>query len=180
MYSTKYSVLQLTSLLISFGLKQVVLCPGSRNAPIIHTLSMHPDFIAHSVTDERSAAFFALGLIQQTQHPVAVCCTSGTALFNMAPAVAEASLQGLPLLVISADRPDAWIGQMDGQTVFQPNFFGQHCKKSVHLPSGATEEDHWHCNRLINEALSALINPVKRGIGCAAGAGPVHINVPLS
>ena len=103
--------------------------------------------------------------------PVAVCCTSGSALLNLHPAVAEAFYQQIPLAVISADRPGAWIGQMDGQTLPQPDVFGTLVKKSVNLPEIKDEEDEWYCNRLINEALLELNHH---------GQGPVHINVPIS
>lgn len=171
MYSNKKNVLQLVALLREYSIDHVVVSPGSRNAPIIQTLATNTDFHCFTVVDERSAAFFALGLIQKLQRPVAVCCTSGTALLNFGPAVAEAFYQQLPLLVISADRPAAWIGQMDGQTLPQPDIFNTLVKKSVQLPEPITEEDDWYCNRLINEALLELTHH---------GSGPVHINIPLS
>ena len=130
-----------------------------------------PDFTCYPVTDERSAGFFALGLALHGGSPAAVCCTSGTALLNLHPAVAEAFYQQVPLVVISADRPGAWIGQMDGQTLPQPGVFGQLVKKSVNLPEITSDEDEWYCNRLINEALLELNHH---------GKGPVHINVPIS
>lgn len=171
MYTNKKNILQLVSLLQSYGINHVVLSPGSRNAPIIHTVAKHPYFHCHTVVDERSAAFLAIGMIQKLQQPVAICCTSGTALLNYGSGVAEAYYQQLPLLVISADRPQAWINQMDGQTLPQPGIFGPLVKKSVQLPEVNTQEDEWYCNRLINEALTALT---------LHGRGPVHINVPLS
>lgn len=171
MYSNKKSILQLAALLERAGIDHIVLSPGSRNAPLIHTFAEHPFFRCYPVVDERSAAFYALGMIQQLQRPAAVCCTSGTALLNYASAVAEAFYQELPLLVISADRPPAWIGQMDGQTLPQPGVFGSLVKKSVQVPEIRTPEDAWHANRLINEALLALEHH---------GRGPVHINLPLS
>ncbi|WP_102408810.1 2-succinyl-5-enolpyruvyl-6-hydroxy-3-cyclohexene-1-carboxylic-acid synthase [Parabacteroides bouchesdurhonensis] len=171
MYSDKKNILQLTALLIEHGIRNVVLCPGSRNVPIVHTLANHSFFQCYSVTDERSAGFFALGLALQSGKPAAVCCTSGTALLNIHPAVAEAFYQQVPLVVISADRPAAWIGQMDGQTLPQPGVFNSLVKKSVNLPEIHTDEDEWYCNRLINEALLELNHH---------GKGPVHINIPIS
>lgn len=171
MYSDKKNILQLVALLRAHNVTKVVLCPGSRNAPIIHTLANHPSFTCYSVTDERSAGFFALGLALHGGQPAAVCCTSGTALLNLHPAVAEAFYQSVPLIVISADRPAAWIGQMDGQTLPQPGVFNTLVKKSVNLPEIHTDEDEWYCNRLINEALIELNHH---------GKGPVHINVPVS
>lgn len=171
MYSNKKNVLQLAALLKAHGVKKMVLCPGSRNAAIVHTLVNMEDFVCYPVTDERSAGFFAIGLSLQGGGPVAVCCTSGSALLNLHPAVAEAFYQQVPLIVISADRPAAWIGQMDGQTLPQPGVFGSLVKLSVNLPEVQTEEDEWFCNRLINEAILETTHH---------GKGPVHINVPVS
>lgn len=171
MYSDKKNVLQLVALLEAHQITKIVLCPGSRNVPIVHTLSTHPGFTCYSVVDERSAGFFAIGLALNDGRPAAVCCTSGTALLNLHPAVAEAFYQQVPLVIISADRPAAWIGQMDGQTLPQPNVFQSLVKKSVNLPEIHNEEDEWYCNRLINEALLATHHH---------GKGPVHINVPIS
>lgn len=171
MYSTKKNVLELAALMLAHGVTDVVVSPGSRNAPIIQTLAQHPDFRCYTVVDERSAAFFALGLIQKLQRPVAVCCTSGTALLNFSSAVAEAFYQQLPLLVISADRPLEWIGQMDGQTLPQSGAFRSLVKRSVQLPEPKNEQEEWFCNRLINEALLDLTRRAN---------GPVHINVPIS
>lgn len=171
MYTDKKNVLQLISLLEAHGVKKIVLCPGSRNIPLVHTLSTHPAFTCYPVTDERSAGFFAIGLALNGGTPTAVCCTSGTALLNLHPAVAEAFYQNVPVVVISADRPGAWIGQMDGQTLPQPGVFGTLVKKAVNLPEIHTEEDEWYCNRLINEALLETHHH---------GKGPVHINIPIS
>ena len=171
MYSEKKNILQLVALLKAHGISQMVLCPGSRNSPIVQTLVNHPFFSCYAVTDERSAGFFAIGLSLQSNQPVAVCCTSGTALLNLHPAVAEAFYQQIPLIVISADRPGAWIGQNDGQTIPQPDVFRSLVKKAVNLPEIQSEEDEWFCNRLINEALLETDHH---------GKGPVHINIPVS
>jgi 2-succinyl-5-enolpyruvyl-6-hydroxy-3-cyclohexene-1-carboxylate synthase len=119
------------------------------------------------VTDERSAGFYALGMSQALKQPVVVCVTSGTALLNLAPAVAEAYYQHTPLVVISADRPQQWIDQQEGQTLPQPDALGRFVKKAVSLPEPGDNESHWYCNRLINEAL--IIR-----------TAPVHINVPIT
>lgn len=171
MYSDKRNILQLAALLKAHGVKKVVLCPGSRNAPIVHTLSGIEEFTCYPVTDERSAGFFAIGLSLQGGGPVVICCTSGSALLNLHPAIAEAYYQQIPLIVVSADRPAAWIGQMDGQTIPQPDVFGKLVKLSVNLPEIKNDEDEWYCNRLINEAI------IETG---HHGKGPVHINIPLS
>jgi len=162
------SVTTLASLLLAHGITRFVLCPGSRNSPLTVLLSCQEGVECRSAVDERSAGFAALGWISQCMRPVAVCVTSGSALLNLHPAVAEAAYRRLPLLVISADRPSAWIGQQDGQTLPQPGVFGALCRMCANLPEH--ECDAWHCNRLANEALLAL------GRG---GGGPVHINVPL-
>lgn len=171
MYTDKKNILQLASLLRSHGIKHIVLCPGSRDIPLVQTLANVPAFRCYPITDERSAGFFAIGLSLQSDSPVAVVCTSGSALLNLHPAVAEAFYQRVPLVVISADRPGAWIGQMDGQTFPQPDVFRSLVKRSVNLPEVQTKEDEWFCNRLINEALLELNHH---------GKGPVHINVPVS
>lgn len=171
MYSDKRNILQLVALLKEHNVKKIVLCPGSRNAPVVHTLANHPFFTCYPVTDERSAAYFAIGLALHGGQPAAVCCTSGSALLNIHPAVAEAFYQQVPLVVLSADRPGAWIGQMDGQTLPQPGVFGPLVRKSVNLPEIRTDEDEWYCNRLVNEALLELNRH---------GKGPVHINIPIS
>ncbi|MDR1644878.1 MAG: 2-succinyl-5-enolpyruvyl-6-hydroxy-3-cyclohexene-1-carboxylic-acid synthase [Tannerellaceae bacterium] len=171
MYSNNKNVEQLVSLLKAHQVHHAVLSSGSRNSPIIHSLARDPSFTCHTVVDERSAGFYALGIAQCTGETVAVCCTSGTAALNYAPAVAEAYYQQLPLIVITADRPAAWIGQMAGQTLPQPGIFNSLVKKSVHLPQIASAEDEWHCNRLLNEAILAASRRPPR---------PVHINIPLS
>ncbi len=123
------------------------------------------------VTDERSAGFFALGLALASRQPVVVCVTSGSAVLNLAPAVAEAYYQHVPLVVVSADRPQAWIGQLDGQTMPQQGVFGSLVGKSVSLPLHVDDKtERWLCNRLVNEAILASTYPVGR---------PVHINVPI-
>lgn len=171
MFSVKKNVLQTVAILKAYGIRHVVMSPGSRNAPLMQTFSQDSSFDCHVIVDERNAAFYALGIIQCTRKPVVICCTSGTALLNYAPAVAEAYYQQLPLIVVSADRSQEWIGQMDGQTLPQAGVFGSLVKKSVNLPEIETERDTWFCNRLINEAL----------IDCMTDAqGPVHINVPIS
>lgn len=172
-FSTKKNVLQLVALMINHGIKKVVLCPGSRDIPIVQTILSSGQFETYSITDERSAGFFALGLTQSRARlePVAVVVTSGSALLNLHPAVSEAFYQNLPLLVISADRPKAWIGQMDGQTLPQEEVFKSLVKRSAALVEIQGDEDEWYCNRLINEALLELNHH---------GMGPVHINVPIS
>lgn len=176
MYSNKENVNILTSLLVAHGIRHAVVCPGSRDAAIVHNLNECEDITCYPVTDERSAGFQALGLsMAEGYQPVVVCVTSGSALLNLYPAVAEAYYQQIPLIVISADRPAQWINQLDGQTLPQPDALGQMVRKSVSLPevfAGEQQEEmHWYCNRLVNEALLKSMGRVK---------GPVHINVPIS
>lgn len=170
-YSDHENVNILTALLTAHGIKDVIVCPGSRNAPLAHNFEVCPALTVHPVTDERSAGFYALGMALHTHGPVAVCVTSGTALLNLYPAVAEACYRHAPLVVISADRPAAWIGQLDGQTLPQQGALGCFVRTSVTLPEPHNAEEHWYVNRLINEALAGLRR---------ADALPVHINVPLS
>ena len=189
MYSSKESVNILTSLLVAHGIHHAVVCPGSRNAPIVHNLNECPDIECHPITDERSAGFYALGMAQALDQPVVICVTSGSALLNVVPAVAEAHYQHHSLVVISADRPQAWIGQLDGQTLQQPGALEPWVSCSVTLPepishplqsegdggrlhqSDGTGERLWHCNRLVNEA---LLEAWRDHRPC------VHINVPIS
>ena len=167
MYSSKQHVNILTALLVAHGIRHAVVCPGSRNSPIVHNLNECPEIQCYPVTDERSAGFYALGMIQKLRQPVVVCVTSGTALLNLAPAVAEAYYQQMPLVVVSADRPLEWIDQLDGQTLPQPDALGRFVRKAVTLPEPHNDDLRWYCNRLVNEALITR-------------HGPVHINVPIT
>lgn len=171
MYSNKENVNILTSLLLEYGVSDAVVCPGSRNAPIVHNLSVCEAIRCRPVTDERSAAFYALGLAIATRRPTVVCVTSGSALLNVTPAVAEAAYQHVPLVVISADRPQQWIDQLDGQTIPQSDALGRFVRKAVQLPEPHNDEERWLCRRLVNEAIHLAT--------CRQGA-PVHINVPIS
>lgn len=171
MYSNKENVNILTSLLLEYGVSDAVVCPGSRNAPIVHNLSVCEAIRCRPVTDERSAAFYALGLSIATRRPTVVCVTSGSALLNVMPAVAEAAYQHVPLVVISADRPQQWIDQLDGQTIPQSDALGRFVRKAVQLPEPHNDEERWLCRRLVNEAMHLAT--------CRQGA-PVHINVPIS
>lgn len=169
MYSDKRNCNILTAKMLSYGIRRVVVCPGSRNAVLVHNFAAS-GMELFQVTDERSAAFFALGLIESTGAPVAVCTTSGSALLNTAPAVSEAFYHPLPLLIISADRPQRWIGQMDGQTIKQQGALSSVVSCSVTLPEVSTDDDAWYCGRLVDEAV------IKLNRLCT----PVHINVPIS
>lgn len=170
MYSDKEQNNILVAGLLAYGVRHAVVCPGSRNAPIVHRLVTCGSIACHAVTDERSAGFYALGMAEATNAPVVVCVTSGSALLNVLPAVAEAYYQHRQLVVVSADRPARWIDQLDGQTLPQTDALGRFVRKAVCLPTCHTDEDRWYCQRLVNEALLATDRH---------GCGPVHINVPI-
>ena len=171
MYSNKENVNILTDLLVKYGVRYAVVCPGSRNSPIVHNLQVCPSVTCFPCTDERSAGFYALGMCQYTNEPVVVCVTSGTALLDLSPSVAEAYYQHQRLIVLSADRPEQWINQLDGQTIRQEGALGNFVLKTVSLPEPHNEETYWYCNRLVNESLLASSHH---------GGGPVHINVPIT
>lgn len=147
------------------GLQHIVISPGSRNAPLTIGFTNNSAFTCYSVVDERCAAFFALGIAQQIQKPVAVVCTSGSALLNYYPAFAEAFYNEIPLVVISADRPHDKIDIGDGQTIRQENVYLNHSLYNANLTEEASEENDFK----IQEALFIA----------ASKKGPVHINVPF-
>lgn len=164
-------ILDLVAICAKKDIRYVILSPGSRCAPLTLAFARHPEIHTRTISDERAAAFIALGMAQQLNQPVALVCTSGSAALNYFPAVAEAFFQQIPLLILTADRPAEWIDQYDGQTIFQPNVYGKHIKGSFQFPNQITgEDDLWHSSRLVNEA----INLAKQ-----FPAGPVHINIPL-
>jgi 2-succinyl-5-enolpyruvyl-6-hydroxy-3-cyclohexene-1-carboxylate synthase len=164
-----YPKKELAQLVISachqFDIDTVVISPGSRNAPLTIGFTHHDDFETISIVDERCAAFFALGIAQQTQKPVAIVCTSGSALLNYYPAIAEAHYSQIPLVVISADRPKHLIDIGDGQTIRQENVFQNHILFSANLKENASKMNF----DLLTEAFS-MLTQVK---------GPIHINVPF-
>lgn len=169
--SDKEGIRILIEVLVRKGVARIVLSPGSRNAPLLMAFAREKRITYHVVLDERSAAFFALGMAQQTGQPVALACTSGTALLNYAPAVAEAYYQRIPLIVISADRPQEWVDQDDSQTIRQYDIFKNIVKSSYQLPAEIhSAEEGWYANRLVNDALNCALKGRK---------GPVHINIPL-
>ncbi len=153
------------------GLRYVVISPGSRSAPLTLAFARHRAFEKIVVPDERSAAFVALGIAQTIKQTVILICTSGSAALNYAPAVAEAFFQEIPLLLLTADRPNEWIDQQDGQTIRQKNVFGKHVKAAFHLPQDYQHSDSlWHINRIINEAINLTQHEQTQ---------PVHINIPI-
>lgn len=170
-YTDKIGIKELIDVCVERGMERVVVSPGSRNAPLSITLNRNPSVETMVIVDERSAAFFALGMAQQTGKPVGLVCTSGTALLNYAPAIAEAFYQRIPLIVLSADRPDEWIDQDDSQCIRQQNIFANYIKASYQLPVDAqSQSELWYLNRMVNEAFTQATSSRR---------GPVHINVPM-
>ena len=164
-------ILDLVAICAAQGIRQVVLSPGSRCAPLTLAFARHPEMEVRTIADERAAAFIALGLAQQLKEPVVLVCTSGSAALNYYPAVAEAFFQQIPLLVLTADRPPEWVDQWDGQTIFQEEVYGKHVKKSFRFPDSFAHPDQVrHGHRISNEAI----------LVCRQfPAGPVHLNIPL-
>ena len=147
------------------GIQHIIISPGSRNAPLTIGFTNNSFFQCYSIVDERCAAFFALGIAQQIQKPVAIVCTSGSALLNYYPAIAEAFYSQIPLLVFSADRPQSKIDIGDGQTIRQENVFANHSLFNANLNANASVEN----DKLIQEAIAISI--LKKG--------PIHINIPF-
>ncbi|WP_179353560.1 2-succinyl-5-enolpyruvyl-6-hydroxy-3-cyclohexene-1-carboxylic-acid synthase [Winogradskyella vidalii] len=197
----KYSKIPLSQTVVTLckthNLKHIVISPGSRNAPLTIGFTHDDFFKCYSIVDERCAAFFALGMAQQLQEPVAVVCTSGSALLNYYPAVAEAYYSHIPLVVLSADRPKHLIDIGDGQTINQKNVYGEHVLYSANLKLDLKESE----NALIaNEMpiIKSLENRLERFLGlqkdiqtyneseihdalttAKLNSGPVHINSPF-
>lgn len=160
----------LINLLAKFHIRKIVLSSGARNIPFVSSIEVDKRFECYSIVDERNAAFFALGISQQTNEPVAIACTSGTAASNYLSGVTEAFYAHVPLVVLTFDRSPYALHQIETQKIDQPAIFQSVVKKTVSLPLIKDDEDIWYCQRLINEALIALRQHQD---------GPVHINIPL-
>lgn len=160
---------EISRLLVESGVKTVVCCPGTRNAPLLVAFARNSSLKCVSVIDERSAAFIALGIARTKKEGVALCCTSGSALLNFAPAVSEAYYSGLPLIVVSADRPLSWIDQADSQTIRQKDALADITAARYSVDGDSS--DHWYAGRMLNEALLTALKPGKNR--------PVHINIHL-
>jgi len=152
------------------AIKRVVLSPGSRCAPLTLAFARHSEIQTFVIPDERSAGFIALGMAQNLNETVGVVCTSGTALLNLYPSIAEAYFQEIPLVVLTADRPPELIDQWDGQTIFQEDVYGKHVKQSFTLPVDINEISEPFVYQTISQAINLASSNTK---------GPVHINVPL-
>lgn len=163
---------ELVEVLAGQGVRNVVISPGSRNAPLIVAFAREKRIEKHVIVDERSAAFAAVGIAQSTGEPVAVVCTSGSAVLNYAPAASEAYYRQLSLIFISADRQAEWIDQNDSQTIRQPGALAGVVKHTCNIPSDTNGANaSWWINRMVNEAAI---------IAGRAPKGPVHINVQLA
>ena len=161
----------LATLLRDYGIKHIVLSPGGRDVPLVRMFEYNEDqFIIHHVTDERSAAYFGLGIAAQLQQPVVCVCTSGTAASNYLPAVTEAYYTGVPLIVVTADRREVYHNQGEDQTIPQKHIYDGVVKKAISLPEGAGYQAEYQSRRDISDCiLEATHN----------GFGPVHINISI-
>jgi len=153
------------------GMTHVVCSPGSRNAALIIAIDNHPEITAIVIHDERSAAFYALGMSQQLNLPVGLICTSGSAVLNYFPAVAEAYYQCIPLVIMSADRPTEWINHGDGQTIMQDEVFGRHVRSYMQIEEYIDPSAYQKFDRSIRELFE---------VGNGLWKGPIHINCPIS
>jgi len=168
-YSSKQSVQILAHILKQSNIKNIIISPGSRNAPLaIHLCES--GFNCYSIVDERSAAFVALGMAKSLKSPVAVVCTSGSATTNYYPAVVEAFYQNIPILLLTADRPNDYVDIFDGQTIRQKNLYEQHSYGNFQLKEDFEENAEDYNFKAVEKAIEI----------CKANQGPVHINIPLS
>lgn len=170
MYSTIKSVQYLIAMLKHRGIRRFVVSPGTSHNAIVRSMEEDDYFTTYSVVDERSAAFFAIGLIQAYRTPVGIVCTAGTALGNYYSGVTEAYIRKLPLIVISADKNPYYLNQSEDQMIDQINLLGKVTKYSITMPLIRDSKDEWYCNRILNEVFLEMDHH---------GQGPVHINVPI-
>jgi len=180
------------------NIQHIVLSPGSRNAPLTIGFTHDPFFKCYSIVDERCAAFFALGIAQQIKHPVAVVCTSGSALLNYYPAVSEAFYSNIPLVVLSADRPKYLVGIGDGQTIQQEGIYNNHIQYQANLKQDLNPDNE---NALAEELpiIKSIENKIEKYLGLQQSVqhyneteinqalntaittqGPVHVNIPFN
>ena len=155
----------------NYGIRHIVFSPGSRNAPFAISFDNDPFFETHIIHDERVAGFYAIGIAQVLNEPVAVCCTSGSAVVNYFPAVTEAFYRKIPLLILSADRPKDLINKGHGQTIMQDFVFGNHTKNSASFEDITFEKlKALRYPEACQKHLSTLFLEPK---------GPVHFNIHL-
>ncbi len=161
----------LATLFFETGVTYWAVSPGSRNAPIVAAFVRHGGFELHSFPDERCAAFAALGMSQATGYACGVICTSGTAVLNLYPAICEAFYQRVPMIVLTADRPEELLDQWDGQTIHQNQIFEKHILESFETPQNLGEKECFKdLEKIIYTAVKTSITPI---------LGPVHINIPM-
>ncbi len=168
-YSSKRSIQILAHLLKQYGISDIVVSPGSRNAPLAIHFGETDGLNTYSIVDERSAAFVAAGMSLQSRKPTAITCTSGSAAANYYPAITEAFYSNIPLLVLTADRPTDYIDIFDGQTIRQKNLFQQHSYGDFELLEDSKPEADDYNFGTIKTAIEL----------CIQKQGPVHINIPL-
>ncbi len=162
----------LVTLLRDYGIKHVVLSPGGRDVPIIRMLEHNEKhFTLHRVTDERSAAYYGLGLASKLGELVACVCTSGTAASNFLPAVTEAYYTGVPLLVITADRYSVYLNHGEDQTIPQKDIFNNVVKMSTSLPESWGPMSEYQVRRDVQNCILEATH---------GDCGPVHVNVPIN
>ena len=167
MYSSVKNVQILISLFKQHNIKYFVNSPGSRNTPLVHSIENDPDFTCFSIVDERSAAFFALGLSEALDETVCVTCTAATATCNYAPAMKEAYERNIQLIALTADRERYELFQMKEQLINQVNMYNEFVKYAIDVPEVKNADDELYANRIINEALLELNHK---------GKGPIQIN----
>jgi len=170
MYTIHKNVQIILALLKKYNIRNLVISAGSRHIPLVFSVEDDDFFKCYSIVDERSAGFFALGLIQTMQEPACIICTSGTATCNYTSAVNEAYYQHLPLVVLTSDRNRYTLNQQEAQCIPQLNLFKDVARKIVDLPIVRDQQDFFYCQRLVNEALLELDHREK---------GPVHINFQI-
>lgn len=175
----KYNCRLVAQALEAYGVRHVVVSPGSRNAPLVMAVTRRQALKPLSVIDERQAAFTALGIAAVTGRPVALVCTSGSAMLNYAPALAEAYYRKLPIVAVTADRPAVWIGQDDSQTMRQPGALANVVIDQCDIPvlgdtaapaDAAASLARRHAVRELNRVLTAAVTHRR---------GPVHVNVEI-
>lgn len=164
-------IAELGPLLEKLDIRHVIISPGSRNAPLTQLFTASNSFECHSIVDERSAGYVALGMARQLRQPVVVVTTSGTAVLNLAPAVAEAFYQQVPLVILTADRPPEIISQFDNQAIDQMAPFYNHSRGFYEFPLELRSEHE------LQQALTAAEQLIHAAISYPGG--PVHINLPL-
>ena len=167
----KKHIALLAQYLVEHSIDQVVISPGSRNAPLVTAFCAHPAIQTYTLHDERAAAFVALGMAESSGKPVVLTCTSGSALLNFSPAIVEAYYRQIPLLVLSADRPSHLIDQGDGQTIRQNGVFSNFILFQEGLPEEQDDQLLTKTSATVEKALGYLLKEPH---------GPVHLNVPLS